>query len=186
MSLSMPVQTLTLKENAVTTKYGIGSLEEAEFLFNQITTSRFGDRHINTFNLLKNGWKRIGTGSAFRVVWLSPSNVAYKVQMMQGWDGYYDMNSAEVENWRKLTERGYSANVPRHTLFTFTFPNKRVEITAVEFLPYDPDSDSVYQADNKLYHTISRWIGDMHEENLYWSKDKGVFVVIDAGASSYF
>lgn len=180
---------LTYSENVMQTKT-IGTREEAEFLAKNtwIDPDSPSTRLISYDALEKAGWERISFGSAYRTVFLSPSKTVYKVQQTGFWQRRgrstrLDMNSKEVRNWKKLHKAGFGENVPEHQLFKIEVNAKTVEITAVEYLPYD-SYRSVHDVDRTLYYNLSQYVGDLHGENLYWSKDKGVFVVVDAGNSA--
>lgn len=83
----------------------IGNQEEAQFIHDWWWEERH-DRHGDA----PEGWEYLGQGS-FRIAYLSPSGVVYKVQK-EGAHYTYQTNKGEHEAWRRLY---FNCKMPEHT-----------------------------------------------------------------------
>jgi hypothetical protein len=169
-------------------RFRVGSLSEAMEIFETA-----GDRWNES--PLPEGWLEVGDGST-RMVYLSPSGVAYKI-CKEYWEDYPSANAYEFQNFREISERKLLPEgwfVPKATLFTFnafytqfdnraTEPTKQwgtVDVLACEYIPGDDgtltdDEVDVVFARVGLYDP-TQWNAKVHGYT-------GEFFIIDAGES---
>jgi hypothetical protein len=153
----------------------IGTEDEAKELANVLKLNRFS-RHVIDGEL-PFGWKYISSG-AWRDVYHAPSGTVYKVQHSRSSRHGWKMNSGEIDNWKSLSNNGLGEHVPTHQLFTIKVGRTQVEITAVEYIPFEGYSKwPPYELESK----VERWVSDLSSINFYWSENKGTFIVVDAG-----
>lgn len=166
----------------------VGSRDEAAFLAENVFSDGPRYRGIKYSKLEKLGWKMIGSNSAYRAVFLAPSGFVYKVQKLRH-SPYWNMNATEAKNWADLRNDGLGSFVPNHQLYTIDVAQHTIEIMAVEYLPPlyengDEKRKSLWNVDQALYSRLTKFVSDLHFENLY-EVAEGRYVVIDAGADAY-
>lgn len=164
----------------------LGNEEDARF----IRDWHFGGRRDdwgNPVGELPEGWGRLGSGS-YRIAYLSPDGVVYKVQQRYALPGEYEgqSNKSEAENLRRfwLIKMPPGCRLPRFQFFELdgkgVMAMERLGRTLSQYSQWDEKGSNYWALRNKLYRTLTG-VCDLHGGNLAVDEERDLLVPIDLG-----
>lgn len=158
----------------------IGNIEEARFIRDWYRDYRDSDPcGVGQ----PNGWRRMGSG-CYRVAFLAPSGVVYKVQHWQ--NNSYQTNAGEAEKLRSLMFRKLpqGCRFPRYQLFELegegVMAMERFNQTMRSISSYSAEGKRLRALENRLIAALPE-LRDMHDDNIAVDEVNGQVVPIDLG-----
>lgn len=161
----------------------IGNATEAQFIHNW-----YHNKPLTPFDAPE-GWRRLGSGS-FRVGFLSPSGVVYKVQQDLS-NSRYQTNEGEWKNYKRLY---LTCKMPRHSRLPqmgfFPIEGTNVGVIAIEKLSNGPgwygtvklDDGSTYNWGDVVGNIqAATRVGDLYGDNVLMDAENKLVVPSDLG-----
>ena len=166
----------------------IGNAEEAEFIHNWWHSPLRKD-----YNDAPEGWTYL-SGGYYRVGYLAPSGVVYKVQKDLSNEGW-QTNKGEWDNWKRLyltCKMPKRSRLPKLGYWPVSADNE-LGVIAIELLDgaygyyrtfSDKDGNVGYWSDVLREVTYATRLHDLYGNNVMISEKEQVLVPTDLGASS--
>ncbi len=160
----------------------IGNIEEASFILRHVRSYQGGNQWTYATPGAPDGWEKLGEG-CYRVTYLSPSGVAYKVQLHRD---SYQSNEGEFRNIRKqyLTKLPKGCRLPRVGLFKaeeeYVIAMEYFENLLRDFGYYTAEGSRYHDALHRLQYAVP--ISDMHGSNVAVDVENDQIIPIDWGA----
>lgn len=165
----------------------LGNEEDARFIRDWHLEVADRDPWDPDYKAVPRGWSRIGSG-CYRIAYLSPDGVVYKVQGYYALPGQYEgqSNKEEAENLRRfwLKKMPEGCRLPRFRFFELdgkgVIAMERFQKTLSQFSDYgDPQGTEYWALRGRLQRALG--LTDMHGGNLAVDEENKLLVPIDLG-----
>lgn len=166
--------------------YAVGTEEEAGFILYWHLMAKNSSTDYWDYPELPEGWERLGSG-CYRVAYLSPSGVVYKVQGHYDKDGdqRWQSNFSEVRNLRRHQLKRFpkGCRLPRWN--SFEFPDGKIVVAMEKFdrllssLSWR-EREATREAMSRMLNVVDG-IHDTHNANIAYDEKTNEVVIIDWG-----